>query len=66
MTPDSPLHPPNFHTTACFGDNAFRARKDRKIEIPSFISDSTAQGGLWPSQEAFSRPAFFSIVFSNS
>ncbi|GFT54236.1 hypothetical protein TNCV_2467461 [Trichonephila clavipes] len=27
---------------------------------------TTAQGGHWPSQEAFSRPAFFLPVFSNS
>ncbi|GFW05168.1 hypothetical protein TNCV_2904581 [Trichonephila clavipes] len=27
---------------------------------------TTAQGGPWPSQAAFSRPAFFLPVFSNS
>ncbi|PRD31902.1 UNVERIFIED_CONTAM: lmo4-b [Trichonephila clavipes] len=29
-----------------------------------YLSGSTAQGGTWPSQEAFSRPAFFLLVFS--
>ncbi|GFW59185.1 hypothetical protein TNCV_2781161 [Trichonephila clavipes] len=33
--------------------------------LPSFRSGSTAQDGPWPSQEAFSRPAFFLPVFSS-
>ncbi|GFW42205.1 hypothetical protein TNCV_1206611 [Trichonephila clavipes] len=32
---------------------------------PSFLSGTTAQGEPWPSQEAFSRPAFFLLVFSS-
>ncbi|GFV67922.1 l-Fucosyltransferase [Trichonephila clavipes] len=34
--------------------------------LPSFLSGTTAQGGPWPSQEAFSRPAFFLPVFPNT
>ncbi|GFX11254.1 transposable element Tc3 transposase [Trichonephila clavipes] len=34
--------------------------------FPSFLSSSTAQGGPWSSQEAFSSPAFFLLVCSNS
>ncbi|GFX64304.1 hypothetical protein TNCV_1500281 [Trichonephila clavipes] len=36
------------------------------LQFPSFLSGMTAQGGHWPSQEAFSRPAFFLQVFSNA
>ncbi|GFV59858.1 hypothetical protein TNCV_4739861 [Trichonephila clavipes] len=37
-----------------------------QVFVPSFLSGKTAQGGPWPSQEVFSRPAFFLPVFSNS
>ncbi|GFV30141.1 hypothetical protein TNCV_96181 [Trichonephila clavipes] len=47
-------------------DNFFSIFPIHKLSFPSFLSGSTAQGGPWPSQEAFSRPAFLLQVFSNS
>ncbi|GFX03433.1 hypothetical protein TNCV_4634451 [Trichonephila clavipes] len=43
-----------------------RPSTDLTYILPFSLSGSTAQGGPWPSEEAFSRPAFFLLVFSNS
>ncbi|GFS80444.1 hypothetical protein TNCV_3448481 [Trichonephila clavipes] len=37
-----------------------------RIWDDSFLSGMAAQDGSWPSQEAFSRPAFFLPAFPNS
>ncbi|GFW17632.1 RNase H domain-containing protein [Trichonephila clavipes] len=48
----------------CFTRRIYQKNQKRLLESIRLLSGTTAQGK--PSQEAFSRPAFFLLVFSNS
>ncbi|GFS57282.1 hypothetical protein TNCV_491731 [Trichonephila clavipes] len=47
-------------------DDLIRSTKKYFILVPAFLIGTKAQGGPLPSQEAFSRSAFYLLLFSSS